>query len=48
LEIKEKIGKILYKWRVRNRNTIVTRIINGRRREKERTQRESKNNAHKE
>jgi hypothetical protein len=27
---------------------MVTRIINGRRREKERTQRESKNNAHKE
>jgi hypothetical protein len=48
LKIKEKIGKILYKWRVRNRNILVTRIINGRRRKKERKQRESKNNDHKE
>jgi hypothetical protein len=33
LEIKEKIGKILYKGTVRSRNRIITSIINGRRKD---------------
>jgi hypothetical protein len=46
LEIRGKRGKILYKGTVRSRNIIVSRIIKGR--EKERTQRESKNKSRKE